>query len=111
MARTAKSLRAVDPDERAPKKRPSQARPKMSLEDAIENGDQLDIYLAQRRLIAASLQEATASVRPQLSNELNKLNALIAAEDERLEVAAAEQEAAGNASSATDDEAFDASAI
>ncbi len=41
---------------------------------------------AQRRIIAKSLVEAGDNTRPQYSNELNKLNALIREEEERRSV-------------------------
>jgi len=62
--------------------RPSPAFP-MSLMDAVESGDVLAILLAQRRLIAESLSTSTDNTRPQLNNELNKLHALITAEEAR----------------------------
>ena len=55
----------------------------MSLTDAVEAGDILAIMKAQRRIIAKSLVEAGDTTRPQYSNELNKLNALIREEEER----------------------------
>jgi hypothetical protein len=97
---TRKTLRAVSDDERR--------REPMSLTEAIERGDKLDILFAQRRLIADSLSTAGDSVRPQLSNELTKLNALIEDEENRLE---AEQPARQGGASDRADESFDASAI
>jgi hypothetical protein len=64
-----KPLRAVGDEER-------RAEPPTLL-DAVAAGDELDMLLAQRRLIAESLSSAAESVRPQLNNELNKLHSLI----------------------------------
>lgn len=75
-------LRVVAPDE-APK-------PPMDLMEAVESGDVLAIMLAQRRLIAESLSKASENTRPQYSNELNKLNKLIAEEESRRSVESAE---------------------
>lgn len=98
-----KALRAVGEDEVAPEP------PKvLTLLEAVESGDVLDMLLAQRRLIADALVSATEGTRPQLNNELNKLHALIAAEQSR-RTAQAEQEAAESGD--VDDEAFDASAV
>lgn len=76
-------LRAVAPDEKpvAPVEPPS-------LLEAVESGDVLDIMKAQRRIIAKSLSEASENTRPQYSNELNKLNKLIAEEESRQSVLA-----------------------
>lgn len=79
------TLRAVAPNE-AP---PQPAEPQ-SLLDAVESGDILAIMKAQRRLIAESLATASENTRPQYSNELNKLNKLIAEEEARKSVEAAE---------------------
>lgn len=67
------SLRVVADDER-------RAEP-MSLLDAVESGDVLAMLLAQRRLMAEKLVTAAENTRPQFNNELNKLHALIAAEE------------------------------
>lgn len=58
----------------------------MSLLDAVEAGDILAIMKAQRRIIAESLSTAAENTRPQFSNELNKLNALIREEESRRSV-------------------------
>lgn len=58
----------------------------LSLLDAVEKGDILAIMKAQRRIIAESLTKAGDTTRPQYSNELNKLNALIREEEERRSV-------------------------
>ena len=100
---TKKTLRAVADDERTPE--PAQV---LSLLEAVEGGDVLQMLLAQRRLIADALTNAAENTRPQFNNELNKLHTLIAAEQSRRD-AAREQEAAESASH--DDEAFDASAV
>lgn len=54
-----------------------------TLLEAVELGDVLAIMKAQRRIIAESLATAAENTRPQFSNELNKLNALISAEESR----------------------------
>lgn len=89
-------LRAVAPGERRPEP--------LSLEEAVKAGDVLEMLLAQRRLIADSLTNAAASVRPQLNNELNKLHALIREEQMRRE--SAKQE--GDERGPTADEAWSA---
>lgn len=97
-----KPLRAVGENERR--------RQPMSLLEAVESGDALDLLLAQRRLIAESLSTAGDSVRPQLSNELTKLNALIATERSRMEADGDDDGATAQGDEASD-AAFDASAL
>lgn len=96
----AKKLRAVGEDER-------RTGP-MTLTEAVDSGDVLAMLLAQRRLIADALVGAQDNTRPQLNNELNKLHALIAAEETRIAASAAEE-------SASDDKPisrpFDVSAV
>lgn len=72
-----RKLRAVAPDEQAKPAEPP------TLLEAVESGDVLEIMLAQRRIIAESLTKAAENTRPQYSNELNKLNALIREEESR----------------------------
>ncbi|MGH8430471.1 MAG: hypothetical protein ACREUF_08720, partial [Solimonas sp.] len=98
-----KTLRAVADDERPPE--PVKV---LTLLEAVEGGSVLEILLAQRRLIANALTTAAENTRPQFNNELNKLHALIAAEEARL-VASAEQDAAERG--IREDEPFDASAV
>ena len=95
-----KSLRVVVDGERA-------VTPK-SLLDAVEGGDVLEMLHAQRRLIAEALTSAAENTRPQFNNELNKLHALIAAEESRR--IAADRDGA-DASDDLGDEVFDASAV
>lgn len=57
-----------------------------TLLEAVEAGDILAIMKAQRRIIAESLATAAENTRPQFSNELNKLNALIREEESRRSV-------------------------
>ena len=78
-----KALRVVSGDEKQPEP--------MSLLDAVEAGDILTIMKAQRRIIAKSLTTAPDNTRPQFSNELNKLNALIRDEESRRSVEAADE--------------------
>lgn len=54
-----------------------------TLLEAVASGDILAIMKAQRRIIAESLATAAENTRPQFSNELNKLNALIREEESR----------------------------
>ena len=77
-----KPLRVVSSDEVV-------AEP-LSLLDAVEAGDILAIMRAQRRIIAESLTTAPDNTRPQFSNELNKLNALIREEESRRAVETAD---------------------
>ena len=76
-----KALRVVSEGER-------QTPP--TLLEAVESGDILAIMKAQRRIIAESLTTAAENTRPQYSNELNKLNALIREEEARRAVEAAD---------------------
>lgn len=71
------TLRAVVDGEDAPAPAP------LTLMEAVEAGDMLAIMKAQRRIIAESLTSASENTRPQYSNELNKLNKLIADEELR----------------------------
>lgn len=75
-----KNLRAVGADE-VPEKVDPPVPP--TLLEAVESGDILAIMKAQRRIIAESLATAAENTRPQFSNELNKLNALIREEESR----------------------------
>ena len=85
-------------------------REPMSLTEAIESGNVLDMLLAQRRLIAEALVSAQENTRPQFNNELNKLHRLIAEEEAREEVAA--QEEAERAEAVADaTEPFDPSSV
>lgn len=96
------SFRVVSSDEKPP------APPKPpTLLEAVESGDVLEIMLAQRRIIAESMMSAADNTRPQYSNELNKLNALIAAEQARRTIAAEDDGVIAH----TDDEDWDESAI
>lgn len=76
-----KALRVVSDEETS--------TPKTLLE-AVEAGDILAIMKAQRRIIAESLTTAPDNTRPQFSNELNKLNALIREEESRRAVETAD---------------------
>lgn len=98
MAAKPRALRPVGPDER-------RAEP-LTVVQAVETGDVLEILLAQRRLIAESLEKAAENTRPQFNNELNKLHALIAAEQARQ----AEQEGAADGD-LPEDEVWDGTAI
>ncbi|MFC5789678.1 hypothetical protein ACFPPE_07395 [Agromyces tardus] len=78
-------LRVVSVEENEPAPATSQ-----TLLEAVESGDILAIMKAQRRIIAESLTTAAENTRPQYSNELNKLNKLIAEEESRRSVQAAD---------------------
>lgn len=95
-----KTLRPVADDER-------RADP-LTLLEAVETGNVLEMLHAQRRLIAEALVTAAENTRPQFNNELNKLHRLIAEEEARERVA--DQEARERVEVASD-EAFDASAV
>jgi hypothetical protein len=71
----AEPLRVVAADERV-------SEP-LGLLEAVRSGDVLAIMKAQRQIIAESLMSAQENTRPQYSNELNKLNRLIAEEEDR----------------------------
>ena len=72
-----KPLRVVSDEE-------AQTNP--TLLEAVESGDILAIWKAQRRIMAESLTTAPDNTRPQFSNELNKLNVLIRDEESRRSV-------------------------
>lgn len=74
-----KTLRAVSEGERREKQ--------PTLMEAVEDGDVLEMLLAQRRLIAEALLTAAENTRPQFNNELNKLHVLIREEQARRAVA------------------------
>lgn len=80
---TRKTLRVVSEDE--------QPAAPLTLLEAVECGDILAIMKAQRRIIAESLATAAENTRPQFSNELNKLNALIRDEESRRAVETADE--------------------
>ena len=79
-----RKLRAVGSGDKAPAPAP------LTLLQAVEKGDTLAIMKAQRRIIAESLTSAAENTKPQFSNELNKLNALIREEESRRAVEAAD---------------------
>lgn len=86
-----KPLRVVSVEEREP----GPVAPQTLLE-AVESGDILAIMKAQRRIIAESLTTAAENTRPQYSNELNKLNKLIAEEESRRSTQAADESVVAN---------------
>lgn len=71
-------LRAVAPDEKA-----SEPDVPLTLLEAVEDGDNLAILKAQRRIIAKGLTNAAENTQPQFNQQLVKLNELIAAEEAR----------------------------
>lgn len=74
----------------APGEVPEPPAEPMSLLDAVESGDHLEILKAQRRIIAEGMTEAGDNTRPQYSNELTKLSTAIAAEEARRRTESAE---------------------
>ncbi|GEE00194.1 hypothetical protein nbrc107696_06400 [Gordonia spumicola] len=78
-------LRSVAPDETVP-----EPEKPLSLTEAVAAGDTLAIMRAQRVIIAEGLESALDNTRPQYSNELSKLNKLIAEEEARRRTASAE---------------------
>ena len=96
-----RNLRAVAPNEPVP------ARTKQkTLEQAIAGGVYLEILEAQQRQMAIDVKDAAGPAKAAMYRQL----ALISKEIEQLRVAAKE-EAAEHADGATEDEAFDASAV
>ena len=91
-------LRAVLDDEVPPVREP------MSLADAIESGDYLDILLAQRREIVSDLPDEKGPAKAALPRQL----ALLSKEIEALQLKDAEDNDGG---AGVDDEGFDAEAI
>lgn len=89
-------LTVVTPDEKSPV-----AKTK-SLSEAVESGDYLEILLAQRREIVASLPNEKGPAKAALHRQLS----LISKEIEGLEVAAA-MNGSGSVVSNADDEAWD----
>ena len=71
-------LRGVAPDEV-----PEERKEPMTLLEAVESGDRLEILKAQRRIIAEGMTEAGDNTRPQYSNELTELSNAIAEEESR----------------------------
>ena len=93
------SLRAVKPGEVAPEpKKP------LSLIEAVELGDYLEILRAQRRDIADSLPDEKGPAKAALHRQLS----VIAKEIETLE---AREQQEGSRNATVSDEAFDAEAI
>lgn len=97
-------LRAVGHDERPPEEWKT-----MSIQDAALTGDVLLMLRVQRREIADSFAQAGDNTRPQLNNELNKLHALIAAE-EAVRLQASQEERRGS-QNASERRSFDSAAI
>lgn len=92
------ALRAVRDDEVAP------VRVQMSLSDAIESGDYLDILLAQRREIVSDLPDEKGPAKAALHRQL----ALLSKEIESLMAKEADDEGGG---AGVEDEEFDATAV
>ena len=96
----ARALRAVAPDEKPPRRR----RP-LTLAQAIESGDHLQILLAQRRDIVRALPEAKGAPLAALHGQLSKISREI-----ELLKAPGVVPASGGPAAAVDD-SFDPSAI
>lgn len=92
-------LRAVEPGELAP-----EPKKVLSLAEAVELGDYLQILIAQRREIAHSLPEEKGPAKAALHRQLS----VIAKEIETLE---AREQQEGSKHAPVADEAFDAAAI
>jgi hypothetical protein len=97
VARRGSHVRAVLPDERKPKV--------LTLAEAIAGGIYLQMLLAQRRDIVASLPEEKGQAKATLHRQLRD----ISKEIESLELAAVD--GAGSVVAKTDDDAWDDSAI
>ena len=91
-------LRAVAPNEKAP-----EPEVPLTLTEAVSAGDTLAIMKAQRVIIADGLVSALDNTRPQYSNELSKLNKLIAEEEARRRTESTEASVVAE----LDDEAWD----
>lgn len=91
-------MRVVDPDERPEKK------PPLTLLEAIESGDYLQILLAQRRDIVSSLPNEKGPAKAALHRQLS----MVSKEIEGLEIAAAGEK---SVVAKTDDDAWDSSVI
>ena len=81
-----------------------ESRVKMSLSEAIANGDYLDILLAQRREIVADLPDEKGPAKAALHRQL----ALLSKEIEQLQAKDAEDSEGG---ADVGDEEFDAAAV
>lgn len=95
------SLRAVKPDEKAPPRKP------LSLVDAVEKGDPLDIALAQRREIVTSIGAEKGPALAALHRQLTIITDKIT----ELQAAAEAEEADRPAEPGLVDDTFDASAL
>lgn len=96
------TLRAVAADEKPTTKT---AKPQ-TLEQAIAGGVYLEILEAQQRQMAVDVKDAAGPAKAAMYRQL----AIISKEIEQIR-AAAKEEAAQDADGATEDEAFDASAV
>lgn len=93
------SLRVVGPDETAEPKTP------LTLAEAVELGDYLQILLAQRREIATSIPDEKGPAKAALHRQLS----IIAKEIEMLEARASQVEKSEQVADV--DESFDSAAI
>lgn len=98
-------LRAVADDEKAPPK-PRRKKP-MTLNQAIESGDYLEILQAQRRDIVTSLPEEKGPAKAALHRQL----ALISKEIQALEAKKAQADKEDAEGVAIEDEAWNAEAL
>lgn len=101
MARGKSALRAVGPEEKA------EPPKKLSLSEAIESGEYVEILRAQRRDIVGSLPEERGPAKAALHRQL----ALISKEIQALEEQAAQAASEDVEGSVVDDEDWDADAL
>lgn len=94
-------VRVVTPDEVAPPAKP------MTLDEAIDSGDYLEILRAQRRDIVRSLPDEKGPAKAALHRQL----ALISKEIQALEAKRAQAAKEDAEGVAVDDEAWDAEAL
>ncbi len=105
MATRQKPLRAVAPNEKAPRAT-RKAKPP-TLNEAIESGDYLEILRAQRRDIVASLPEEKGPAKAALHRQL----AIISKDIQALEAKKAQADQEDSEGVVVEDEAWDAEAL
>lgn len=105
MAARQKTLRAVSPNEKAPRA-PRRTKPP-TLNEAIESGDYLGILQAQRRDIVSSLPEEKGPAKAALHRQL----AMISKEIQALEAKQAQADREDAEGVVVEDEAWDFEAL